>query len=80
MSQQQKVWFITGCSTGFGRHIAKHAIDAGYKVVVIARNVEQIQDITAGYQENTLTLPLDVTNQEQINSAVPKTIQKFWPH
>ena len=77
MSQQQKVWFITGCSTGFGRHIAKHAIDAGYKVVVTARNVEQIQDITAGFQENTLALPLDVTNQEQINSAVTNTIEKF---
>ncbi|CQR55044.1 oxidoreductase [Paenibacillus riograndensis] len=78
MSQQQgKVWFITGCSTGFGRHIAKHAIDAGYKVVVTARNVDQIQDLTAGYEENTLALPLDVTNQGQINSAVAKTIENF---
>lgn len=77
MSQQEKVWFITGCSTGFGRHIAEHAIDAGYKVVVTARNVEQIQDITAKSEENTLALSLDVTNKDQINSAVAKTIEKF---
>jgi NADP-dependent 3-hydroxy acid dehydrogenase YdfG len=77
MSLQQKVWFITGCSTGFGRHIAKQAIEAGYKVVVTARNVEQVQDIVSGNEENTIALPLDVTNKEQITSAVTQTIEKF---
>ncbi|OKP90276.1 short-chain dehydrogenase/reductase [Paenibacillus sp. P3E] len=74
---QEKVWIITGCSTGFGRHIAKHAINAGYKVAVTARNVEAIRDITEGHEENTLTLPLDVTNKDQINSVVSETIEKF---
>ncbi|QQZ61181.1 oxidoreductase [Paenibacillus sonchi] len=77
MSLQEKVWIITGCSTGFGRHIAKHAINAGYKVAVTARNLEAIRDITEGHEENTLTLPLDVTNKDQINSVVSKTIEKF---
>lgn len=74
---QQKVWFITGCSTGFGRYLAKQAIDAGYKVVVTARNVEQIRDLTTGNEDNTLALQLDVTNQEHIRTAVDKTIEKF---
>ncbi|MNW32124.1 3-oxoacyl-[acyl-carrier-protein] reductase FabG [compost metagenome] len=77
MSQQSKVWFITGCSTGFGRYIAKQAIASGYKVVVTARNVEQVKDITAGNEESTLALPLDVTKQDQIESAVAATIEKF---
>lgn len=77
MSQQSKVWFITGCSTGFGRYIAKQAIASGYKVVVTARNVEQVKDITAGNEDSTLALPLDVTKQEQIESAVAATIEKF---
>ncbi|WP_091015940.1 oxidoreductase [Paenibacillus sp. M2] len=77
MSQQDKVWFITGCSTGFGRHIAEQAIHAGYKVVVTARDVEQISDLTAGHEENTLTLPLDVTNPDQIRLAIDQTIEKF---
>lgn len=77
MPTQEKVWIITGCSTGFGRHIAKHAINAGYKVAVTARNVEAIRDITEGHEENTLTLPLDVTNKDQINSVVSETIEKF---
>ncbi|MDI4647117.1 oxidoreductase [Cohnella hashimotonis] len=77
MSLQQKVWFITGCSTGFGRQIAKQAIEAGYKVVVTARKIEQIQDIVSGNEENTLALTLDVTNDEQIKDAVEQTIRKF---
>ncbi|MEK3786315.1 oxidoreductase [Paenibacillus sp. FSL K6-1230] len=77
MSQQAKVWFITGCSTGFGRYIAKQAIASGYKVVVTARNVEQVKDITAGNEDSTLALPLDVTKQDQIESAVAATIEKF---
>ncbi|WP_028592217.1 oxidoreductase [Paenibacillus massiliensis] len=77
MSQQSKVWFITGCSTGFGRYIAKQAIASGYKVVVTARNVEQIKDITAGNEDSTLALPLDVTLQDQIESAVAATMEKF---
>lgn len=74
---EPKVWLITGCSTGFGRHIAEQAIDAGYKVVVTARNVDQITDLTAGHEDRVLALPLDVTNSEQIRNAVDRTIEKF---
>jgi hypothetical protein len=41
----QKVWFITGCSTGFGRELAIYAIEIGYKVVVTARNPIHIENI-----------------------------------
>lgn len=42
-----------------------------------ARRVEQIQDIVSGLEENTLALPLDVTNDDQIKDAVQQTINKF---
>jgi NADP-dependent 3-hydroxy acid dehydrogenase YdfG len=45
--------------------------------VVTARRVEQIQDITSGFEETMLDLPLDVTNQDQINNVVANTIAKF---
>ncbi|WP_285766950.1 oxidoreductase [Peribacillus sp. SI8-4] len=75
--QQQKVWFITGCSTGFGRQIAKQAIDAGYKVVVTGRKVEQVLDIASGNEGNVLALPLDVTDVDQIGRAVNQAIGTF---
>ncbi len=46
-----KVWFITGCSTGFGRFLALEALEKGYKVVVTARNTNDVQDIVAPYPE-----------------------------
>ena len=33
---EKPVWFITGCSTGFGRELAKYLLECGYRVVVTA--------------------------------------------
>ena len=72
-----KVWFITGCSTGFGREIAKKAIAAGYKVVATARNPVQIEDLLSDHQENVLILRLDVTDKAQVSEAVNRAMEKF---
>lgn len=72
-----KVWFITGCSTGFGREIAKKVIAAGYQVVVTARNITQIEDLAAGNPENVLALTVDVTDKTQVAEAIQQTIEKF---
>jgi len=77
MSTPSKVWFITGCSTGFGRELAKEALSNGYKVVVTARKPEQVADIVAAYPENALALALDVTVPQQIKDAVKATIDRF---
>lgn len=71
------VWFITGCSTGFGRELVKQLLDKSYNVVITARNINKIQDLANGYDTNSLVLPLDVTNEEQIKSAVAKAEEKF---
>ena len=74
---EPKVWFITGCSTGFGREIAKKAIAAGYKVVATARNLSQIEDLNADNQENVIVLRLDVTDKAQVREAVNQAVEKF---
>ena len=40
-----KVWFITGCSTGFGKLLCRQLLDQGHKVVATARVVDQLDDI-----------------------------------
>lgn len=77
MSTPNKVWFITGCSTGFGRELAKEALSNGYKVVVTARKPEQVADITAAYPDTSLALALDVTVPQQIKEAVAAAIARF---
>jgi NAD(P)-dependent dehydrogenase (short-subunit alcohol dehydrogenase family) len=72
-----KVWFITGCSTGFGRELAKLVLELGYKAVVTARNVKDVEDIVENYPGTALAVALDVTKPEQIKSAVRATLEKF---
>ncbi len=72
-----KVWLITGCSTGFGRELAKYVLENGNKAAVTARKPEDIQDIVDANKENAIALKLDVTNEDEIKSAVADTIAKF---
>lgn len=72
-----KVWLITGCSTGFGRELAKQALAKGYQVAVASRNTNDVQDIVAAYPETAIAIKLDVTIAAQIQEAVQTTLQKF---
>ncbi|QNI37748.1 oxidoreductase [Edaphobacter albus] len=72
-----RVWFITGSSTGFGRLLAEEVLKTGDVVVATARKVEQVADLEVQYPERALALALDVTNQQQVNAAVAKTLERF---
>jgi len=72
-----KVWLITGCSTGFGRELAKQVLAKGYHVAVASRNINDVQDIVTAYPLTAIAVKLDVTIAQQINEAVQTTIQKF---
>ena len=74
-SDKQLVWFITGCSTGFGRELAKQTLERGYQTVVTARNVDDINDLAA--DPNSIALKLDVTDRGQAEKAVKAAIDKF---
>jgi short-subunit dehydrogenase len=71
------VWFITGCSTGFGRELARHTLELGYPTVVTARNPAQIEDLAKGHEDNALILKLDVTKPDDIESAVKAAVERF---
>lgn len=73
----KKVWFITGSSTGFGRHLTEEALEQGYKVVATARKPEVLKDLEDKYPENVRIVKLDVTKSEEVRSAVNETIQEF---
>lgn len=70
-------WFITGCSTGIGREIARAALRAGHSVAVTARNVDSVLDFVEEFGESALALPLDVTHRDQIAAAVTTTEKAF---
>ncbi|MGW0948931.1 oxidoreductase [Streptomyces sp. NPDC002623] len=72
-----KTWFITGCSTGFGRHLAQAVLALGDRAVVTARNPEQVKDIVAGHEDHAVALPLDVTDPGQVRAAVAVAQERF---
>ena len=76
-SQSSDVWFITGCSTGFGRELAKLLIQRGYRTVVTARELHKIEDIAADHPGQALALKLDVTRPEDVAASVRQAESAF---
>ncbi|MGY4539185.1 NADP-dependent 3-hydroxy acid dehydrogenase YdfG [Mucilaginibacter sp. UYNi724] len=75
--QNNKVWFITGASRGFGRVWADAALKRGDKVAATARNLASIAELKEKYGDNVLTLELDVTNTEQVKEVVAQAHAHF---
>jgi NAD(P)-dependent dehydrogenase (short-subunit alcohol dehydrogenase family) len=72
---EKLVWLITGCSTGFGRELAKHVLERGYPTVVTARNPEDVKDLAA--KGDALVLKLDVTDGTQSGEAIRAAEEKY---
>ena len=70
-------WLITGCSTGFGREIARAALEAGHSVVVTARRADAVQDFGDEFGDRALAVALDVTDTGQIAAAVTAADKAF---
>jgi len=76
-AQLSDVWFITGCSTGFGRELAKLVLDRGYRSVLTARDPRTIEALSAGHAGRALALKLDVTSKADVAEAVKAAQAKF---
>ena len=74
-SNEPPVWFITGCSTGFGLELTKQAIARGYRTVVTARDPAKLSGHAAN--DHVLVLKLDVTQPEQVEAAVKAAEARF---
>jgi NAD(P)-dependent dehydrogenase (short-subunit alcohol dehydrogenase family) len=66
----EKIWFITGCSTGFGYELARQVLERGDHAVLTARTTGRLEELAAGHGGNAKVLPLDVTDESAISSAV----------
>jgi NAD(P)-dependent dehydrogenase (short-subunit alcohol dehydrogenase family) len=73
----RSVWLVTGCSTGFGREIARQLLVAGKKVAVTARDAGKVADLVALAPDNALALPLNVDKPAEIARAVEAAREKF---
>ena len=71
------VWFITGCSTGFGQELAKLVLARGWRAIVTARDKVRVAGLVQGAEDRALALDLDITQPGQIAAAVSAAEQRF---
>ncbi|MGI4861725.1 MAG: oxidoreductase [Janthinobacterium lividum] len=76
-SNDSPVWFITGCSTGFGREVASQVLARGWRVVITARDKARVADLAQEAPDRALALSLDVTDSAQIAAAVQAAQERF---
>ncbi len=68
ITTEPPVWFITGCSTGFGLELARQAIEHGHRTVLTARHPAKLEGY--GAKDKVLVLQLGVTQPAQVAAAV----------
>ncbi|MEQ8899466.1 MAG: SDR family oxidoreductase [Roseovarius sp.] len=67
---------ITGGGGGVGRATAHAFLDAGWRVGLVGRRAEALEE-TANGHENALTLPCDVTDEAQVEAAFDRAAQDW---
>jgi len=72
----QRVFFITGTSTGFGNYLVQEVLDRGDIAVATARKPETLSFANAS-EHNFLAVKLDVTSPQNIEEAFDTAIKKF---
>ena len=77
LTSPERVWLITGCSSGFGLALALAALERGQKVVATARNPAALAELSTRYPDTCRPLALDVTDAAQVKSAVAEAAAAF---
>jgi NAD(P)-dependent dehydrogenase (short-subunit alcohol dehydrogenase family) len=72
-----RVWLITGASSGFGRAITEAAVAADDTVIATARNAAVLSGIAASHPGQVEALALDVTDMAAIESVVQDVIIRY---
>lgn len=75
--ETKKVWFVTGASKGLGFELVKKLLSEGFQVAATSRTVESLISTIGETSENFLPLSVNITNNDDIKSAIVKTVEHF---
>jgi NADP-dependent 3-hydroxy acid dehydrogenase YdfG len=79
MADDEKVFLITGASTGIGAATARQAVEAGFRVVLSARSEDKLRELAEelGGEDRALAVAADVSVWEDNERLVAATLDRF---
>jgi NADP-dependent 3-hydroxy acid dehydrogenase YdfG len=79
MADDEKVFLITGASTGIGAATARQAVEAGFRVVLSARSEDKLRALAdeLGGEDRALVIPADVSVWEDNEALAKGTLERF---
>jgi NADP-dependent 3-hydroxy acid dehydrogenase YdfG len=79
MADGDKVFLITGASTGIGAATARHAAKAGYRLILAARSLDKLEALAEelGGEERALAVRCDVSEWDDQQAMVAAALERF---
>jgi NAD(P)-dependent dehydrogenase (short-subunit alcohol dehydrogenase family) len=78
MDPRGRTVIVTGASAGIGKALARAFVAGGANVVLASRNVQALNSLANELgQEQTLVVPTDVTQRDQVDALVDRTVERF---
>lgn len=74
---KDQVVVITGASSGIGKEIAVLLSSRGATVVLMARSIERLCEVTDSLQGKSSYYELDVTSSERVNEVMDEVIHRY---
>ena len=76
MNLENKVAIVTGASSDIGKGIVKKFVEEGAKVILIARDLEKLEQTRneVGNNELTASISCDLTDESQVLQTVNQII------